>query len=160
MLSDDKGNRQKAKVEGLEACSTKDYVNQLPTEERERLVDLVAGGVDDEDGVGKQLKSKKLYEEYLPLATLQAGVKAGRYHQGHFNASQYNYLEGTVSVPAYTKRVLLVGRENMNRSVDGDMVVVEVFPKSEWKAPGEEVVDQDGELTAPSGLTVSHSQGR
>jgi len=31
----------------------------------------------------------------------------------------------------------------MNRSVDGDMVVVEIFPKSEWKAPGEEVIDQD-----------------
>lgn len=63
LLSDDRGNRQKAKAEGLDACSTKDYVDQLPTDERERLVDLVAGGVDDEDGIGKQLKSKKLYDE-------------------------------------------------------------------------------------------------
>jgi hypothetical protein len=31
----------------------------------------------------------------------------------------------------------------MNRSVDGDMVVVEIFPKEQWKAPGEEVLDQD-----------------
>jgi len=31
----------------------------------------------------------------------------------------------------------------MNRSVDGDMVVVEIFPKDQWKAPGEEVLDQD-----------------
>jgi len=46
-------------------------------------------------------------------------------------------------VPGLDKAVLLVGRENMNRSVDGDMVVVEIFPKSEWKAPGEEVIDQD-----------------
>lgn len=36
----------------------------------------------------------------------------------------------------------------MNRSVDGDVVVVEVFPRSEWKAPGEEVVDQDGALVS------------
>lgn len=41
------------------------------------------------------------------------------------------------------KPVLLVGREAMNRSVDGDVVVVEIFPKSEWKAPGSEVLDQD-----------------
>lgn len=34
----------------------------------------------------------------------------------------------------------------MNRSVNGDIVVVEVFPESQWKAPGEEVVDQDGRL--------------
>jgi len=31
----------------------------------------------------------------------------------------------------------------MNRSVQGDVVVVEVFPESEWKAPGDTVVDQE-----------------
>jgi len=35
----------------------------------------------------------------------------------------------------------------MNRSVHGDIVVVEVFPESEWKAPAEEVVDQEGILS-------------
>lgn len=47
-------------------------------------------------------------------------------------------------MPAFTKPVLLVGRESMNRSVNGDVVVVEVFPESEWKAPADEVVDQEG----------------
>lgn len=32
----------------------------------------------------------------------------------------------------------------MNRSVDGDVVAVQVYPESEWKAPADEVVDQDG----------------
>lgn len=31
--------------------------------------------------------------QYLPQDLLTAGVKSGRYHQGYFNASQYNYLE-------------------------------------------------------------------
>lgn len=84
--------------------------------------------------------------QYLPAATLAAGVKAGELHQGHFNANQYNYLEGSVPVPGFTKPVLLIGRENMNRAVDGDVVVVEVFDEKEWKAPGDEVVDQDCEL--------------
>lgn len=47
----------------------------------------------------------------------------------------------------------------MNRSVDGDMVVVEIFPKDQWKAPGEEVLDQDREseyqLAVICQLTVS-----
>jgi exoribonuclease R len=47
-------------------------------------------------------------------------------------------------VPAFTKPVLLIGRENMNRAVNGDVVVIEVFDKKEWKAPADEVVDQDG----------------
>ena len=34
----------------------------------------------------------------------------------------------------------------MNRCVAGDTVVVEVFPESEWKAPADEVVDQEGVL--------------
>ncbi len=46
-------------------------------------------------------------------------------------------------MPGLDKPVLLVGRESMNRTVNGDVVVVEIFPKAQWKAPGEEVVDQD-----------------
>jgi exosome complex exonuclease DIS3/RRP44 len=46
--------------------------------------------------------------------------------------------------------VLLVGRENMNRAVQGDVVVVEVFDESEWKAPADEVIDQEGELAYQS----------
>jgi exosome complex exonuclease DIS3/RRP44 len=50
-----------------------------------------------------------------------------------------------VPVPAFNKPILLVGRENMNRAVQGDIVAVEVFPESEWKAPAEEVIDQQSE---------------
>lgn len=32
----------------------------------------------------------------------------------------------------------------MNRAIQGDIVAVEVFPESEWKAPADEVVDQEG----------------
>jgi len=31
----------------------------------------------------------------------------------------------------------------MNRAVHGDVVAVELFPESEWKSPGDEVVDQE-----------------
>lgn len=40
----------------------------------------------------------------------------------------------------------------MNRAVQGDVVVVEVFDESEWKAPGDDVVDQDGRLTGLFGV--------
>jgi exosome complex exonuclease DIS3/RRP44 len=32
----------------------------------------------------------------------------------------------------------------MNRAVQGDVVAVELLPESEWKAEGDEVVDQEG----------------
>ncbi|WWC59353.1 uncharacterized protein I303_101905 [Kwoniella dejecticola CBS 10117] len=141
LLTDDRRNREIADGEGLLAVSARDYVDGLIGEERARLVDLVVGGV-DEVSAGEK-KGKRIYQDYLPQDTLLAGVKTGRYHQGHFNANQYNYLEGTVNIPGLNKPVLLVGREAMNRSVNGDVVVVEILPESEWKAPGSEVVDQD-----------------
>ncbi|ORY27766.1 hypothetical protein BCR39DRAFT_589039 [Naematelia encephala] len=141
LLTDDRRNRELATSEGLIASSARDYVDGLEGDVRQSLVDLVVGGVDEVQS--GERKGRRIYEEYLPLEALNVGVKSGRYHQGHFNANQYNYLEGTVNVPGFNKPVLLVGREAMNRSVQGDVVVVEVFPKSEWKAPGEEVLDQD-----------------
>lgn len=54
-------------------------------------------------------------------------------------------MQGTVRVMGMPKQVLLVGRKAMNRSVDGDQVIVELLPKSEWRAPGDEVLDQDSE---------------
>ena len=52
--------------------------------------------------------------------------------------------QGSVSITAFDKPVLLVGREHMNRAVQGDVVVVEVLNEKEWKAPADEVVDQEG----------------
>lgn len=47
--------------------------------------------------------------------------------------------------------MLLVGREHMNRAVQGDIVAVEVFDEKDWKAPLDEVVDQEGNPCALSG---------
>ena len=44
---------------------------------------------------------------YLPTGTTTlSAVEAGELHQEHFNANQYNYLEGSVQVLAFTKEAL------------------------------------------------------
>ncbi|KAF9448203.1 RNB-domain-containing protein [Macrolepiota fuliginosa MF-IS2] len=145
LMTEDAANRQKAEKAGMSGISVKKYVENLP--EANQLLDLLsATGSDEIEPTRAAGIRQPLYPEYLPTATLIAGVKAGELHQGHFNANQYNYLEGNVPVPGFNKPVLLIGRENMNRAVNGDIVVVEVFGESEWKAPGDEVVDQDTTL--------------
>ncbi|KAK7061084.1 exosome catalytic subunit dis3 [Paramarasmius palmivorus] len=161
LLTEDAANRQKAEQAGIHTMSVRKYVEGLP--DSNQLLDLLsAAGSDDIDPTKAAAGRQVLYPEYLPSATLVAGVKAGELHQGHFNANQYNYLEvctkvvsdshssdtikGTVPVPAFDKPILLRGRENMNRAVQGDIVVVEVFDEKEWKAPGDEVVDQEATL--------------
>ena len=78
----------------------------------------------------------------------------------HTNANEDNYLESychcfrsglshvifchSISVPVFTKPVLLISCENMNQAVHGDVVVVKVFDEKEWKAPADKAIDQEG----------------
>lgn len=48
--------------------------------------------------------------------------------------------------PALSRPVLLIGRENINRAVHGDVVAIEIFDEKDWKAPVDQVLDQEGTL--------------
>lgn len=96
-----------------------------------------------EDAQAKASKAEMLYPEYFTMSKMQTGVKAGTLHQGVFNVSPYNFLEGSVHVPAFDKALLILGRENINRSVSGDVVVVEILPKEQWKQPSTKIVEEE-----------------
>ncbi|GAA5957793.1 hypothetical protein JCM21900_004555 [Sporobolomyces salmonicolor] len=157
LLTDDAANLALAQSASLPALTIRQYVASLPADTQSKLVDLLAvdGSGLDRDGAGKAKRGKALYAEYLPTSVLQAGVKAGKLLQGHFNPNQYNFREATVNVPGRDKAVLLAGLESMNRAVAGDLVVVELLPESEWKAIGEEVVDADSKQDDPDALPVT-----
>lgn len=159
MLSDDRDNLRKAKNDGITGISLRDYVSGL--DDSERLLDMVSAG--HEQRVGKQTKGELLYPDYLSVSKMITGVKAGTMHQGTFNVSPFNYLEGSVRVPAFEKPLLIIGRENSNRAISGDIVVVEVLPKDQWKAPSskileEEVVNKNDNADADEGEAVITEQ--
>lgn len=138
MLSDDQDNLRKAKAETLNAASLRDYVASL--EDGESLLDMVA---ETQGRQGFNKGTQMLYPEYLTISRMMTGVKAGLMHQGIFNVSPYNYLEGSIKVPAFPKSLLVLGRENINRAVDGDVVVVELLPKEQWKQPSTKIIEED-----------------
>ncbi|KAF4547873.1 RNB domain-containing protein 2 [Elsinoe fawcettii] len=137
MLSDDRDNLRKAKAENLEGVSLRSYVEGLP--DADRLLDMVSEAREKRDAKPGEM----LYPEYFSMSKMLTGVKAGTMHQGTFNVSQYNYLEGSVFVPAFDKPLLILGRENSNRAVSGDVVVVEVLPKSQWKPPSSKILEEE-----------------
>ena len=139
MLSDDKENLRKAKAEKLVASSLADYVAQL--EDADRLLDMIDSSRQEQDTRGA--KSEVLYSDYFSASKMNTGIRAGTLHQGIFNVSPYNYLEGSVHVPAFDKSLLVLGRENSNRAIQGDVVVVEVLPKSQWKAPSTKIIEEN-----------------
>ncbi|KAL2020900.1 hypothetical protein VTK56DRAFT_7891 [Thermocarpiscus australiensis] len=140
MLSNDRDNLRKARQEGISACSLAEYVRQL--KDGEKLLDMIP---ETEDGevVKEKRPGENLYPEYFSMSKMMTGVKNGLLHQGIFNVSPYNYLEGSIRVPAFPKPLLILGRENINRAIDGDLVVVEVLPKEQWKEPSTQVIEED-----------------
>jgi exosome complex exonuclease DIS3/RRP44 len=139
MLSDDRDNLRKAREQGLHASSLRDYVSEL--EDGERLLDMIAES--QAQGGFKQASQQPIYPEYYTASRMMTGVKAGLLHQGIFNVSPYNYLEGSINVPAFPKSLLILGRENINRAIDGDVVVVELLPQDQWKSPSTKIIEED-----------------
>lgn len=87
--------------------------------------------------------STKEYEEYLPAEVLEAGIKAGRFLQGCLNVNKHCAQDEAFvqksgngisnSKDSLDSDVLITGVVNRNRAVHGDIVVVELFSKSQWK---------------------------
>jgi exosome complex exonuclease DIS3/RRP44 len=140
VLTDDKENARRCKDEGVIATALTRYVEVL--DDADRLLDMIIEAKDGKDYY-KAPKAELYYPEYWSMSKMMTGIKSGTLHQGIFNVSPYNYLEGAVHVPAFEKSLLILGRENSNRAVSGDVAVVEVLPKDQWKAPSEKIVDEE-----------------
>ncbi len=101
MLSDDRDNLKKAKADGILACSLVDYVKGL--DDAETLLDMIPEPQDR--AVSREPRAgQPLYAEYWTMSKMMTGVKSGLLHQGIFNVSPYNYLEGSVRTPAFPRR--------------------------------------------------------
>lgn len=138
IVSEDVENVHKARVEGLEACSVREYITGF--QNAEQLSDLLSARTVDEN---RAPRGSRVFDEYWPTTQLEAGYKAGTLHKGFFNANAYNFLEGTVRSEALSKPILLQGREAMNRAVDGDVVYVALLPQSEWKGASDAVLEAE-----------------
>lgn len=139
VITNDKGNLEKAKNENITALSLSDYVEGL--EDSDRLLDMITDAQARESkGPGR---GELFYPEHFSMSKLQTGLRAGTLHQGVFNVSPYNYLESSVKVPAFDKSLLILGRDNSNRAISGDIVAIEVLPKDQWKSPSTKIVEEE-----------------
>ena len=106
---------------------------------------------DDTDAMDVDVtqQNRFIFSDYLPERKARAGVKSGRYYQGTYRPSMYNVREAWISVAMDPKdksnltKVLLAGRENQNRAIDGDSVIIELLPKTEWRSASNLAVMQD-----------------
>ena len=91
LLTDDVANRQKAEKEDIPCFAVRQYLKGHKNVDQ--LSDLLAVQKDDTIEPKGPAGRQAVYPEYLSTGAVLAGVKAGKLHQGHFNANEFNYLE-------------------------------------------------------------------
>ncbi|KAL2828912.1 hypothetical protein BDW59DRAFT_39372 [Aspergillus cavernicola] len=139
VITDDKENLRKAKEENVTALSLENYVSGL--EESDKLLDMINESREAREA--KEARGELFYPEYYSMSKMMTGLRAGNLHQGVFNVSPYNYLEGSIKVSAFDKPLIIMGRHNSNRAISGDSVVIEVLPKDQWKSPSTKIVEEE-----------------
>ena len=124
-----------------------DYVKSLKT--GNKLIDKLALA-DETKGDRKELRF--LYPEHVSMNTMLGGIKKGSLFSGRYRTSRGNYLEGSISVTkdGSEMEVLIQGRMNINRAVDGDTVAIQLLPEKEWVSASDVLLEpgQEEEGTA------------
>lgn len=145
LITNDRLNREAALKEGLVAMSLSQYVELLPNADdiKDLIPTLASGESLDVSGNDSEVKSEYVFPEYYSTSRIMGGLKNGSLYQGVIQISEYNFLEGSVSLPNFKKPVLIKDQKNLNRAFNGDQVVVELLPQSEWKAPSSVVIDSE-----------------
>lgn len=167
LLSNDQGNLEKAKSEGVAAVSSMNsysvwgvivvetYIKDL--EDGDTLLDMMSANAGFERTVTK--RGENIYPEYFSSARIQAGIQSQTLHSGVISISPYNFLEAAVSNPTPDgKPYLIVGRENINRAVHGDVVAIQVLPESEWRG-GTDTIVEEGDITRGENADVDEEDG-
>ena len=77
----------------------------------------------------------ELFEKHMPLSQILMGVKTGKYYQGTIRCSdRSSYAKCYVTIRQGDERVAVAinGIQDVNRAVDGDVVVIELHPMERW----------------------------
>lgn len=154
LITDDRENRQKATDEGLLALSARQYVEKRVGDAPD-LVDLVAASQLDADNADPAVSFS--YPEHFSATQVSAGLKSGAFFQGVLGISTHNFLEGSVVIKNNQQQeqtIQIIGREYLNRGVQGDVIAIQILPKSEWKTNVSAIVEEE-ESAASADSTTS-----
>ncbi|XP_056147130.1 DIS3-like exonuclease 1 [Lampris incognitus] len=92
---------------------------------------------------------ERQYAEHLAAEVLEAGIKSGRYIKGTLHVNKHRAQnEAFIRIDGSTNKntdlssdIMVFGRRSRNRAVHGDVVVVELLPRSEWRGKSTSLSD-------------------
>ncbi|XP_062516622.1 DIS3-like exonuclease 1 [Corticium candelabrum] len=179
MISDDRSviERYGNMTVGVLVMTMADYLNNFWSQlsEAHELYDSVSASLTDKKlNRGSRairllggLSRSKEYEDHMPLDVLQVGIKSGTLVQGclyvnKHRSTQEAYIQQTDTPGLEPRRetesgILISGMKNRNRAIHGDVVAVEILPRSQWTAKSNALADENAEL-GDSGSEVSNGR--
>ncbi|XP_042300283.1 DIS3-like exonuclease 1 [Sceloporus undulatus] len=126
----------------LLCLSTQDYLDNFwpDLKAAHDLFDSILQSRRERENESQENKGKE-YAEHVPIEALEAGIKSGRYIQGVLNVNKHRaQVEAFVRLQGASNKekdlktdVLIYGTKARNRAIHGDVVAVELLPRSEWK---------------------------
>lgn len=129
---------------GVFVMSTEDYLsNFYPTVQTALDLYYSLAAVNAELNELATEAVTKEYLEYFSSEVLEAGIKAGRFLRGCLNVNKHSAQDEAFvqqsgegisnNKDSSVSDILISGMVNRNRAVHGDIVVVELLHKSQWK---------------------------
>ncbi|XP_042844527.1 DIS3-like exonuclease 1 isoform X2 [Panthera tigris] len=143
-----------SETEGVFVISFKNYLDNFwpDLKAARELCDSILQSRRERENESQESHGKE-YAEHLPLEVLEAGIKSGRYIQGILNVNKHRaQIEAFVRLQGASCKdsglasdILIHGMKARNRSIHGDVVVVELLPKNEWKGRTTALCENDSD---------------
>ncbi|KAJ3595724.1 hypothetical protein NHX12_005027 [Muraenolepis orangiensis] len=76
---------------------------------------------------------KQVFEAYMSQEDVSHGLKRGQLLQGPLRINPKNYTNAFIPSPDGMRDIFLDGIVSRNRALNGDVVVVQVLPREQWK---------------------------
>ncbi|KAM4727679.1 DIS3-like exonuclease 2 [Anableps anableps] len=96
---------------------------------------------------------KQVFESYMSFEEVSHGLKRGELYQGQLRINPKNYNEAFIPSPDDTRDIFLDGVVARNRALNGDIVVVQILPREQWKVVRS---DADCDGTSESDTPAEH----
>lgn len=95
-------------------------------------------------------KKKSIFEAYMSKEDVSAGLKRGELIQGPLRINPKKYHEAFIPSPDGTRDIFIDGVVARNRALNGDIVVVRLLPREQWKVIKPDGGDKETEATHES----------
>ncbi|XP_068427267.1 DIS3-like exonuclease 2 [Clinocottus analis] len=82
---------------------------------------------------GPRGSKKQVFESYMTLEEVSHGLKRGELIQGQLRINPKKYHEAFIPSPDDARDIFLDGIVARNRALNGDIVVVRILPREQWK---------------------------